>query len=445
MCTEKPGPRCSNHASKKKERKWETLVENRKKYPADSLEVKEAERGYYEACEEYKSTPDGLEELKNSNDDTYSKYARIRDYQVEALNEIRNGRQEKISTLVTSMQTFYDEDEVASVLAAARRQEENSSENDESLNKEEATNQYFSMLNNYEEELKSSEQLTQKQKKLLTELRRMKPPKEQVSIDTYKNLLSHLSSSQIALKKELQKISILQDVSMKVSQAYHDAYRQEYKDKYASLPAKQQPNPPENWVEGDYTTTGFINDPTTRMAPADAASMYATFRLRSDTEAIPDYLKNSRIIATANVDNKENKVAVVLYNNKGKEVDRIVSSTQTSLHSVAEKLRGKIIVLDNDQPSRLWLSELNKQSPLNSSVISTNELSSKHLNLPDNSLATLCQATSTPYVKSLEGKATSVLESYFGSRKRVQAKWASKSPRKNASPLDNLPLTSRWG
>lgn len=445
MCKELPGPRCSNHASLKKIRALNSLADARRNFTTFSLEVKQAERAYYEANEEYKSTPDGLAHLKETEPTEYDHYKKIRDFQVDALNEVRNGRYDNMVKLVAADQTFYDEDEVRSVLMSTRKQEESKSLQNENIQtKDEQRNQYFSLLNQYEERLKNNHELTPEQQKALTILRQLPPPKESPALNAYSNFAVSLEKSKDSLKKEIQKVAIMQDVSTKVAEAYHDAYRNEYKEKYAHLPAKDQPNPPKEWVEGEFKNTGFQSDSTTQLAPSDPATMYAIYRLRSDPKAIPDYLKNSRIVASASFNAEMQQVAVVLFNNKGREVDRLVSSTSRPPHELADKLRGKIIVMDNDSASRTWLVDLNRKLPLNSSVLSTNELSSKHLNLPDNSLATLCQATNTTYMDSFEGKAETVLKAYFNSRQKIASKWQSKSPRRNAAPLENLPLTSRW-
>lgn len=448
MCTEFPGPRCSNHARTAKEKAFEDLNEAKALHPADSLEVKIAERAYHEAVENYHATPDGLAELAVNSPELVSKYQKIRDYQVEALHEIRSGRFGKVNSLLAATQTFFDEEETSTILSSVRKVSEKSrakqlepgSESLSDLSEDEKKHHYLSILNHYENKLREAQKgsLTSEQMDTLTELRAQKPPKEMTSFEAYGQAISALSQSRESMRKEIQRIAVLQDVSPKIAGAYHDAYRKEYQQKYAHLPAKEQPNPPKEWVEGQYVTTGFQNDATTRLAPSDPATMYATYRLRSDMKSIPDYLKNSRNIATLSVEN--DNVNIILCNSKGKEIDNS-NITVTDMHGAMEKLQGRIIVLGNDTETKNWLVSVSQRSNLKSSVLSTNEFSSKHFNLPDNSMKTFGQAMK---IDSSVSRADLTMKAYLASKNKITSKWNSKAPRRHASPLDELPLASRW-
>lgn len=449
MCREYPGPRCSNHARITMDKATKDLEEAKALYPAGSLEVKIAERDYHEAVESYRSTPDGLAELATESPELVEKYQKIRDYQVEALNEIRSGRFEKMSSLLTSTQSFFDKDEIPTVLASVRKvseknhakQLETTPESHHSLSEDEKKHHYLSILNHYENKLREAQSgsLTSNQMDTLTELRAQKAPIEITSFEAYGQAFSALSQSRESMRKEVQRIAMLQDVSPKVAGAYHDAYRKEYAAKYAHLPSKEQPNPPKEWIEGEYVTTGFQNDATTRLAPSDPATMYATYRLRSDMKSIPDYLKHSRNVATLSVE-KEN-VNIILCNSKGKEIENSQISLN-DIHGATEKLHDRIIVLGNDNETKNWLLALSKKASLKSTVLSTNEFSSKHFNLPDNSMNTLCQAMNVD--GSSGTRANLTMNAYLAARSKVSSKWNSKSPRRKASPLDELPLQSRW-
>jgi hypothetical protein len=445
MCKELPGPRCSNHAAKKKEREWKTLLETQQQFADSSIEVKKAQRAYQEAVEEYKATPDGLKELEQLSSSEHAKYEKQRELQVEALNEVRNGRFQHVAKLITAQQSFYDEEEVTTVLESVRRQEEQLTIKDSpnELTKEERKTAYQTFIHQQETQL-SEGKVDKQTLSALQSLRTIPCPKEDTSLRVYAKALSLLPKSKEMLKREIQRIATMQDVSLKVAEAYHDAYRNEYQTKYAHLPKKEQPNPPSEWVNGEYSDTGFQSNPTTSLVPSDPATMYATYRLRSDPHAIPDYLKNSRIVATAHVDKENQEVSVLLYNNKGKEIERSTSSLSEPPYIIAEKLRGKIIVMDPDAASRNWLVGLNKAIPLNSSVLATSDIALKQLNVPDSSLSSLCQVTKTPYKQGSEGHAETVMKTYFRSKQQIAAKWQSKSPRKKAPVLENLPLTSRW-
>ena len=450
MCREYPGPRCSNHARVTMDKALKDLEEAKALHPAGSLEVKIAERAHHEAVENYRATPDGLAELASTSPELVEKYQKTRDFQVEALNEIRSGRFDKISTLLNATQSFYDQEEISSVLASVRKvsekshvkQIETSSERRNDLSEDEKKHHYLSILNHYENKLREAQRgsLTATQMDALTELKAQKAPVEITSLEAYGQAFSALSQSREAMRKELQRIATFQDVSPKVAGAYHDAYRKEYASKYAHLPAKEQPNPPKEWVEGEYASTGFQNDITTRLAPSDPASMYATYRLRSDMKSIPDYLKNSRNIATLSVE-KEN-VNILLCNSKGKEIENTRISLNDT-HAASEKLHDRIIVLGNDNETTNWLVGLSKKAPLKSSVLSTNEFSSKHFNLPDNSMTTFYQAMNID--SESKDKADITMKAYLAAKGKVASKWNSKAPRRKADPLDDeVFIQSRW-
>lgn len=448
MCKESPGPRCSNHAKITMDRAANALTEARNQYPTGSLEVKIAERDYHEALDSFLSTPDGLAQIANESPELVRKYQKTRDYQVEALNEIRSGRFSKMASLLTSSQSFFEQEEIDTVLASVRKISEKSHVKqlgDATISlteqsEEEKKHHYLSLLNYYENRLREAQRgiLTNSQMETLTALRQQKPPKEITTLETYGKAFAGLVKSREAMRKEIQRIAVLQDVSPKIAGAYHDAYRKEYQTEYAHLPVKQQPNPPREWVEGRYETTGFQNDSSTMLAPSDAATMYATYRLRSDMQAIPDYLKNSR--NTASVSMEDNNVNIILCNSKGKEIEN--SHIQVSdIHTAAEKLQGRIIVMGNDSETRNWLTSLSKKASLRSSVLPTSDLSSKHFNLPDNSMNTLCQAVN---VEGGGTQAENTMKAYLAARMKIASKWNSKAPRRYASPLEELPLESRW-
>lgn len=450
MCREYPGPRCSNHARIAVEKALKDLEEAQALYPAGSLEIKIAERAYHEAVENYRATPDGLAELASTSPELVEKYQKARDFQVEALNEIRSGRFEKISSLLSSTQSFFDEEEISSVLASVRKfseknhlkQLETPSGSHSELSEDERKHHYLSVLNHYESKLREAQRgvLTKEQMDTLTELRTQKAPIEITSLEAYGQAFAALSQSREAMRKEIQRISTLQDVSPKVAGAYHDAYRKEYDAKYAHLPAKEQPNPPKEWVEGEYASTGFQNDITTRLAPSDPATMYATYRLRSDMKSIPDYLKNSRNIATLSVEGEN--VNILLCNSKGKEIEN-VRIPLNDAHAASEKLHDRIIVLGNDNTTKNWLVELSKKAPLKSSILPTNEFSSKHFNLPDNSMTTFYQAMHTDNESGTNADLT--MKAYLVAKNKVASKWNSKSPRRKAAPLnDEVFIQSRW-
>lgn len=443
MCKEFPGPRCSNHAHLKKDKAWKALLDAQENNPVDSIEVKKAQKAYEDSVEEFKSTPDGLAMLPHQ---ARHQYQKTRDYQVEALNEMRNNRFSLIAQLIHRQQSFYDEQEVESVVESVRREEERKAftEPPEDLTLQERKQKYAVFLAQQKQEIETHQSYGQQESKnILAQLNKIAAPKEQVTFNTYNAVKKALTTSQENLRREIQKIAVLQDVSTKVAEAYYDAYRNEYVNTYASLPKREQPNPPKEWVEGEFHHTGFKQDSSSKLIPTDPATLYAVYRLRSDRSAIPDYLKQSRIVASTTVDETSKTVGVVLYNNKGKKINE-ETYTSSQPHEIAERLRGRIIVMDSKVESRNWLVQLNKQLPLNSSVISLSDLGTKHLNTPDNSLKTFSQTVKSSYKTGVIQTPITVLESYFKARALVQAKWQSKSPRKQAATIEDLPLTSRW-
>ena len=453
MCKEYPGPRCSSHAKMAKDRAekvlHETMAANRNADSTNNLAIELARRDYNEALMAYNATPDGIETLLKSKETQLAHCAKKkRDYQIEALNEIRSGRFPAMSSLLTETQSLFDKEEVETILSSVRRiteknhlhQLQDASVEHRELSEAEKNHYYISTLNQYEQRLREAQSgsLTKRQMDLLTKLRQQKTPQEITSLDTYAKAFTGLAKAKDAMRKEIRVIAVLQDVSPQVAAAYHDAYREQFKNEYAHLPAKEQPNPPKEWVEGSSSDTGFQNDVTTSIAPSDPATMYATYRLRADMNAIPDYLKNSRNIATVNVE--EGQVSIVLCNSKGKQLE---SSTLllNDVQSAAEKLQNRIIVLNSHPSTKNWLSSLSNRTNLKSSVLPIGEFSSKHLNLPNKSVNMLCQAVNVP---TTGPQADVTMKAYLAAKSKIGTQWKSKARRRQLPQIEGMPLASRW-
>lgn len=465
MCKEYPGPRCSNHGGKVLKKAEEEFAVAQKLDPS-SLEYRKAELNLVEAKEQYASTPDGIEQASkrlaaHPNDaelkKAYESSVRQRNQQIEALNEIQNTRLNKIAQVVTPTQQFYDVSEMESILASVRRNNERLglAKELDNVSSEEAKSQYAAILNRLEGQLTEKRNLTTEEQEAFQSLRAMDAPTSVVTLKTYADITKALPRSQSALKAELSTIAQIQNAPLNVVQSYYDGYRQQYKEQFANLPKAERPDPPKEWVSGDYAQSGFQRNKASVFAPSDNASMYALYRMRVDENAIPDYMKTSKMFASVSLEGdtptNPEKASLIFYTPKGKELSRFVTqeSSGRSLRSyipeIAEQLNGKTLITQQATPQSSWFKEQLQQYGHNSSPLTTSEMASKHLNIPSDNLASICQETGVQYKTGTPvDLSETTMKAFVMMRKKAKMQWASKTARKNAPTINEIPLTSRW-
>jgi len=467
MCNEYPGPRCSNHGFSWLKSAEQEFYKVRDTDP-NSLAFQIAEQNLLQAQYDYNCTPDGIEAAKrlakvNPEDSKAQKqvetFQRQRSQQIEALAEQKNGRANKIAQITTAAQNFYDLEEMSSLVSAIRKNSERvgMAQELDDVKAEDAQAEYLANLNRIEQNINDNGNMSIDLQKTLTELRAMDAPTSAITLKTYSDILKALPRSQAALKNELNTISTIQNVPVPVARAYYDAYREQYKNTYAGLLKKtERPDPPKEWVSGDYHKAGFQNEPVSAFAPSDEASMYALYRLRVDEKAIPDYLKTSKVFAAVNLsENPDNitenpKTSMVFYTAKGKKLGQYEMqagrSLRTHLPEIANQLQGKTIITQNSHQESAWIKEaLPTYGLKNVPVMTISELSSKHLNLPSNNLKSICEKTGVEYRNDgIESETETTMKAFLSVRKKVQSQWLTKPARKNAEPLQDVPLSSRW-
>jgi len=503
MCEAWPGPRCSHDMGKKVDLRTKSLLEVATKSGKESPEYNTALARLIFAQEEYNSTPKGIKELKEiaeenptaENITALNKAELVRQLQTEAIREIQNGRSSAVTNLSSYNEKFLDADEISSITEAAREYYEKFAIRNPDVKQVPVSQKVYDkyvdgiearLTQTYPEGIPSSLQED------LTLLRSLTPP-NQATLKSYEYLPKALERSKTVLDRELRKASALQSVNKEVAQAYYEAYREQYKKEYASLPDSERPDPPESWIRGELSQSGYTQDPNSTFAPRDKASLYAMYRLRSDEDATPDFLKNSRAIASIDLETAgpvgrdgfepQNgriiEVGIVSYNSKGKELNRysqLIKPEQAFLDSngtgaehihqisaediknspswnnvqgkVSQNLEGKILLAQNANFEYRWLNyHLNgfskdKTTP----IIDTLDMSRKHLDLQNHQLATICGAVGVKYTEGHRATHDALVtgEAYFALKRYIKKTWNSKPARKNAKQLKTIPFGSRW-
>jgi hypothetical protein len=484
MCEVYPGPRCSHEMEKKVSTRSAALDKAVKRYGANSPEASLASVRLHTAEQEYQSTPKGIAELTaqaqseptEENVTKFRKAELTRQLQTSALNEINNKRFEAVVTLGAENETFLDAEEKRSILEAARENQERQALHNPLDTVEPVSNEeYMGYIEQLEDTLskKYDNKMPFELKEQIENLKLMTPP-DSVSFNAYKSYPKVLDKSKQSLNREITKIASIQGVNKNVAQAYYEGYRQQYANEFAGLPKTERPDPPNDWVRGETATSGYTQDPTSAFSPRDAASLYAVYRLRSDDNATPDFLKTSQNIASLELETVpaiKNKldpkadtitgVSVVSFNNKGKEVSRYYQKVDDTaepitgdtkklsnvLPQVTSLLEGKTLLTQNNFYQHNWLQNhlQGYNSDKRATMIDTQDMSRKHLDLPSHNVKTILSSLQvTAQDNTPGGSAATTGLAYFEMRKYVRKTWNSKPARRDAPTLKTTPLSSRW-
>lgn len=424
MCEVAPGPRCSFDMSQKlkaRVKAYNAAHLNSKTIPTQ-LNLLKAK--VMVAQQEYDATPSGLNELKkelelNPTSKTIEQRYIIatitRQQQTTALEEIKNGRVAIISEIYETLIPGYDKEQISSLMETIREDEEKTAV-------VLALEKPVSDLNNPKTSTETQwshfvEHLASLSPNHSTHIEKLKtlPAPDEENLSVYRNVQSYVSKSKQHLNYQIREIANLQNTNPNVALAHYNAYRNQYLNTFASLPASLQPNPPSNWVKGEFNNSGFAQSPTSKYAPHDKASMYAIHRLRSDETAIPDYMKQVKqyveVSAGAN-----NEIVVNTYSPSGKKVKETAFPANTKPGVIQYELEGKIMF--QAQPGTVT----NAQPAINS-----NDYVSKHFDFPSyrsvNIGGFLAMSEPTP------------AEIFFNAKKRVKKIWNSKPARAEAPPV----------
>lgn len=429
--------------------------------------------------------------------------------------EIDNGRQGLISDISFSLQNVLDEDEVGTLSDSARNFYENGMirnivKNDATPAFGQASEfQYQTTLDLLETRLgehfdgEVPQEITDK----LTELRYMEPPSE-ISLKAYRYLygedsdkMNAMSRAEVAINSEIKNLAGLVGVNKDIAGAYYEAYRKQYKEHFAHLPASERPDPPREWIDTTNPSSGFkAPGMMGNYMPSDPASLYASYRLRSDPNAIPAVLRPEEVLYASidlevagpagKADLKRRdmfdpeqgriiEVGVVVYNQRGEEVERfeklsrpdadffkqhgtgapeihgITKSMIANSRSwpevapeVARVLEGKVMLAQNASFEKSWLSRhlpaFNKKGEV--LIVDTMDIAQKHLDIPNNKLSTICKKVGVAYTNGHRAMHDAEVagEAFFALQRRIARKWKESPARKNAPIAGNVSLETRW-
>lgn len=430
-------------------------------------------------------------------------------------NEQKNGRYWKVSEISHSLQDMLDEDEVNTLAESSRNFYE--TQVIRKIIKEEIFPQqiqateyeYQTTLDLIEDKLSEAHggTIPAHLQESLETLRNMEPP-TLIALKAYRYLygedsdkMNAMSRAQVAIMGEIKNIASLTNTDRKTAAAYYEAYRQQYRQEFAHLPENERPDAPQEWINTKNPTSGFkAPGMLGNYMPSDPASLYASYRLRSDPEAIPSILKNSEeLYASIDLEvagpaGKENlkrrdmfdpeqgriiEVGIVVYDSKGEIVEKfeklsrpdadffkqhgtgapeihgitksMISNSKTwpeIAPQVSEVLDGKIMLAQNAAFEKSWLARHLEnfnytEPPL---IVDTMEIAQKHLDLTNNRLSTICKKMKIPYTNGHRAMHDAEVagEAFFKMKKTIQRKWNSNPNRKNAPKVVGVPLETRW-
>lgn len=434
-------------------------------------------------------------------------------YSADRNLEVENGRHGIIADISFGLQDFLDREEVSTLSDSARDYYEgtvikNMIKNDSFPNFNQASEfEYQTTLDLMEDRLSEyyNGEVPQELMEKLVALRYMEPPSE-MALKAYRYLygedsdkMNAMTRAQNAINTEIKAIAGLNGVSREIAASYYEAYRKQYKEEYAHLPADQRPDVPEEWVNTVNPTSGFkAPGMLGNYMPADPASLYASYRLRSDADAIPDILREKEVLYASidlevagpsgnpNLKRRDMfdpelgriiEVGVVVYNSKGEVVEKLevlskpdpeffkahgtgaveIHGITKSMISnskpwpdvepkVAEILKGKVMLAQNANFEKSWLRRHLANWDRDTLIVDTMDIAQKHLDIPNNKLSTICKKVGVPYTNGHRAMHDAEVagEAFFAMQKRIARKWKSDPSRKNAPIVMNVPTATRW-
>lgn len=503
MCNERPGTRCWADTSESYNRKTVEAEEAKLKFGEESHEYLVAQARVEIAHKKMDATTEGIKKLRerieteNNVRDLRSRLAiaeRTFKMQTNALLEVKNGRADLIATLAPNPNNYFTPEELRTIVDSEREYKERSAQRYNAQVSNRTTDKtYAAFCDDIEYRLKQENKghLTDEQTAALAELRTMTPP-DSVNFGAYKDMDNAIRRSREALKSELEKAAALQSVDKLTAESFYDGYRQQYLEKYADLPAKDQPNPPKRWIKGEFNLAGYKNDFSSNFAPSDPASLYAIYRLRSDPNAIPETFKKRLDVASIDLETagpagpeglKPNRgriieVGVVSYDHKTQQengrYEQLIKPEPLFLRKngtgaedvhhisvedlngkpsweavkadVEASLRGKTLLAQNVRFEKSWLSYHGDPIFMSSiPIVDTLDLGKKHLDIPNHKLATICASVGVDYTDGHRAThdARVTGEAYFKLLKHIKRVWDSKPSRRDSEPLVELPALSR--
>jgi hypothetical protein len=427
--------------------KYNKLAKTIKK---DSVEYRTLVAEIVAAQEVYDTTPKGIEELKEkviSQPEAltamrYAKGKLTRSMQHEALKEIEIGRTESIAKIVSSFDPFFSSEEVESIIQSTRENREafiidslSESMPERGIDLENIDSKvgsysspdnegYTRYLDKMEENLnlRFNNEIPLDIQAELDKLKSLDAPTD-INLHTYRSIGFGVEKGKKQLGNELSRISAIQDAPVAVVAEYFDAYRKEYNDKYSSMPADAQPNPPREWLEGELNGNGLTKNKTSNFIPRDPATVFAIYKMRTDLEAIPDFLKQSTKITAVDFDGDGYKLTQV--SRSGKAIKKLEAANEEELSSLIVKSLNDSVILMPRVPESIYEKSDNK-----SRFISIADVAQKHFNFADVSSAS---------IKGYLGSEGNTLALYSALRKKMLKTWSTKASRTNSEKLSFKP------
>jgi DNA polymerase III epsilon subunit-like protein len=427
--------------------------------------------------------------------------------------EHETGRYSTISDIAFGLQDFLDRDEVSTLADSARDYYEgavikNMLKNDTLPTFKQATEfEYQTTLDLMEDRLSEyyNGEVPQDLMEKLVSLRYQEPPSE-MALKSYRYLygedsdkMNAMSRAQNAINTEIKAIAGLNGVSREVAAAYYESYRNQYKEEYAHLAPEERPDPPQEWINTINPTSGFkAPGMLGNYMPADPASLYASYRLRSDSEAMPAILREKEVLYASidlevagpsgnnNLKRRDMfdpelgriiEVGIVVYNSKGEIVQKYETLSKpdpdffkahgtgaVEIHGitksmisnskpwpdvapkVAEVLKDKVMLAQNASFEKSWLKRHLPTWDNNVLIVDTMDVAQKHLDIPNNKLSTICKKVGVPYTNGHRAMHDAEVtgEAFFAMQKRIARKWNSNPARKSAPVVMNVPMANRW-
>jgi DNA polymerase III epsilon subunit-like protein len=514
MCEVYPGPRCSPDMDKRVNARRDALALAEATHGENSPEAQIAKLRLERAISDWESTPDGLDHLEQrakrfDNEFTKRDLARAvqaRTMQVNALKEIENGRVDALTVLYADPTGFYSNDEIKSVIESAREEQERYARKDELVITEQDTAAYLAFLDRTEKTLRARQagQLTKEQADALQTMHELPAP-DILNAKAYDRIRYGTDKSKQQLFAEFNRLAGVQGTTPQFAAAYYEGYRKQYLEKFAHLDKKDRPDAPKQWIRGEEDWAGYAKNYATNYAPHDPASMYALYRLRNDENAIPDHLKVAKRLyasidletaSPAPVDDSPKakrealsprnsriiEVGIVVYNARGKEVDRyqqLIRPEQAFLDQhgtgaedvhhisaddlrgqpdwdavkmrVAKKLEGKVMLghnVEGFEKGQLTyhVPGYNQQNEV--PIIDTLDQARKHYDLKLYKLENVCGAAGIEYNGKESHRALYDADvtgrAHFAMKRQFKKVWNSKPARRSAPILKDEPLGSRW-
>ena len=457
MCEVWPGPRC-NDKCQTRDVKRELFYQISKTHGKYTYEYNNALAELIESQKIYDTTPRGIKELYNTvysqEESTESiqkmNLARLvtgkstRMMQTEALKEIQNGRVGALSRIVSSLTGFYSPEEVESIIASARENKEASALNNayleimitktdtKNINPDEYINSITAKEDGtyYEFIDKIGNALNEKYgnnipQQLIDDshiLDGLEPPSS-INFHAYRSIGNALNKAQEQTSQEIMRISAIQDAPANVTAEYFDAYRKFYQESYSNLPSTERPDPPREWVEGSLPNSGITKNSNTTFIPRDPATLYAIYKLRTDLNAIPDYLKQSTKISA--IDKTIDGFTVTHLSRTGKELNKENYNESQNLNDIIKRyIKDSVVIID--KPSENMDNEIKTSSR----IIYIDDIVSKHFNTASDKLEYLA-----PEFNAKEN----VMSLYSAMRKKILKTWSTKPLRNSALSLDFAP------